>query len=112
MSDDPRVLKSILLEEATTEQQQEFAKMLAKQCAEAELQAKGHRCHCFIPNRKEYEIMAKYNDDDTCPKCGSGRILLEIFHGNFGENYLLRCYFSKQPGGCDFKEEANDPDRW
>lgn len=44
MSDDPRKLKATLLENATIDEQKEFAKMLAEQCAKAELKAKGHVC--------------------------------------------------------------------
>jgi hypothetical protein len=110
MSDDPRKLKAILLEEATTEQQKEFAEMLARQCAEAELRAKGHhRCWFFVLSPLEYERMAKYRqppDYDKCPKCGKGRIVVEIYNGNLGQGLTLKCYFNKD--GCDFSEYISD----
>lgn len=111
---DPRGLKKVLLEDASTEQKAEFAKMLAEQCAEADLQAKGHRCYCIIPNAKEYAIMSKYAEDDACPKCSKdgvrkGAVRLYIYHDSaFGDSYSLECTNKN----CDFKESANDYDRW
>jgi hypothetical protein len=109
MSDDPRPLKQTLLENATTEQQQQFAKMLAEQCATADLQAKGHRCSFFIPSPTEYARMAKYNEPpnyDKCPKCGKGRLLVSIYRGNLGDSWTLVCSWGDR--GCDFSEYVSD----
>lgn len=113
MSDDPNKLKATLLEEATTEQQREFAKMLAEECARAELQAKGHRCWFFVPTPTEYEKMRKFNQPpmyDRCPKCSPlpgpyrGRIKIEVYHGNIGSSWNAVCTNKD----CDFKEYISD----
>lgn len=105
----PNALKATLLSEASTEQQKEFAKMLAEQCAEADLQAKGHRCWFFVPSPTEYERLSKYNQPphyDTCQKCEAngkhGRLRVEVFHGNIGSSWHVVC------SGCDFKEYVSD----
>jgi len=108
MSDNTNKLKAVLLSEATTEQQKEFAKILAEQCAQADLRAKGHKCWLFIPTEKEWESMKKYSKDDKCPKCGKGRIVLEIFKDNICQGLWLKCHFSKN--GCDYKESITDLD--
>jgi Pyruvate/2-oxoacid:ferredoxin oxidoreductase delta subunit len=108
MSDNPNVLKSILLEDCSTQQKQEFAKMLAEHCATADLQAKGHQCWTFIPSPTEYEKMAKYNkapDYDKCPKCGK-RLGLQFYHGNMGEGVSIVC--TPWGKGCGFKEYISD----
>lgn len=104
-------LVKIPLEDASPELREQFAAMLAADRAEAALRAAGHRCWTWVPNRVEYERMAKYADDnDTCPKCGTGRVVLEIFKGGgFGDSYWLKCYWSKT--ACDFKECVNDESR-
>jgi hypothetical protein len=105
MSDNPNALKAILLENATTEQQKEFAEMLASQCAIADIQAKGHRCWFFVPSATEWERMKKYSEPpnyDKCPKCNKGRLRVEVYHGNIGSSWNLVC--SK----CDFKEYISD----
>lgn len=110
MSDDPRKLKAVLLSEASTEQQREFAKMLAEQCAEAERKEKGHNCWFFIPSEAEYEKMKKFAQPpnyDRCPKCGKGRIVVEVRRWNLGDSWHLVCRWSG--GGCDFEEEISDP---
>lgn len=107
----PNVLKATLLQDASTEQQKEFAKMLADQCAEADLRAKGHKCWFEIPDEIEHANMMKYFDK-PCPKCGKGRIVVEIFHDSMlglGDNYWLRCRNGEE--GCDFKECANNDKR-
>lgn len=106
MSDNPERLKAILLEQASTEQQQVFASLLAQKCAEANLRVKGHRCWLFVPTQKEYDIMSKYAVNDTCPKCGKGRVVLEVFKGNIGDCLWLKCYWGKE--GCDFNEYASE----
>jgi Pyruvate/2-oxoacid:ferredoxin oxidoreductase delta subunit len=105
MSDNPNKLKAVLLENATTEQQKEFAKMLADECARADLQAKGHRCWFFVPSPTEYEKMAKYNQPpnyDKCPKCSKGRLRVEVYHGNIGSSWTIKC------SQCDFNEYISD----
>lgn len=105
----PNTLKQTLLEDCTTEQKAEFAKMLAEQCATADLQAKGHRCWFFIPSPTEYERMAKYSkapDYDKCPKCKKGRVVVEIFRDNIGDWWSLKCYWGEKD--CDFKETISD----
>ena len=69
MSDDPRKLKTVLLEDATTEEQRQFAELLAQQCAIADRQ-QTHRDWLYIPSPTEYERMRKYwGGDEKCPKC-------------------------------------------
>jgi hypothetical protein len=105
MSDNPNKLKATLLENATTEQQLEFAKMLAEQCASADLQAKGHRCWFFVPTTTEWERMKKYSEPpnyDKCPKCCKGRLRVEVYHGNIGSSWTLKC------SQCDFNEYISD----
>lgn len=102
-------LKAVLLEDASTEDKQQFAGMLAKACAQEDLDKSGHRCWMFVPRPNEYAIMAKYAKDDKCPKCGKGRIVLEVYKGNFGDNYWLKCYFNE---GCDYRECATLPEEY
>jgi hypothetical protein len=109
MSDNPNKLKATLLEDASTEDRKEFAKMLAEQCAIADAQ-KNHRCWTFIPSPTEYERMAKYNkppDYDKCPQCG-GRLGLQFYHGNIGETVNIVC--TPWGKGCGFKEYISDDD--
>ena len=109
MSDDPNRLKQIILAEASLEHQQEFAKMLAEQCAVADMQAKSHRCWFFIPSPTEYEKMMKFNQPpnyDKCPKCGKGRIIIEIYRGNIGDSWTAKCMWGEKD--CDFKEYISD----
>ena len=116
----PNNLKQILLSDASSEAQKEFAKMLAEQCAEADLKAKGHVCWLEIPNADEYAIMAKYaqqrvpgspdgnpkyTEQPPCPKCGKGRVVLTIRHDNLGQNLWLKCQFGEP--NCDFKEYSS-----
>ena len=106
MSDNPNVLKATLLDDASTEQKQAFAKMLAEQCAMADLQAKGHCCWFFVPTPTEYERMQKFNQPpnyDKCPNCGKGRVFVEVYHGNIGSSWHLKC--TKE---CGFKEYISD----
>ena len=104
MSDNPLKLKSILLEDTSTKEKQEFAEMLAKMCADAELFKKGHRCWFFVPTQAEYDIMKKYVDGAPCPKCKKGRVVAEIYKGNLGDCIWMKCYWGEE--GCDFKESA------
>jgi Pyruvate/2-oxoacid:ferredoxin oxidoreductase delta subunit len=109
MSDNPNALKAVLLSEADTEQQREFAKMLAEECARADLQAKGHRCWFFVPTPTEYERLKKYNQPpnyDRCQKCGKGRLHVEVYHGNIGSSWNVVC----SNKACDFKEYVSDDD--
>ena len=109
MSDNPNKLKSMLLEDASDEQKKEFAKMLAEQCAQADLQAKGHRCWFFVPTLDEYERMKKYAQPptyDRCPKCNKGRVVVEIYRGNLGDSWNLVCRWGEKD--CDFKEYISD----
>lgn len=103
-------LTAIPLEEASPEHLKQFAEMLNHDARENAVLATGHRCWTWVPNRVEYERMAKYADNDTCPKCGTGRVVLEIFKGGgFGDAYWMTCYWSKTK--CDFKECVNDESR-
>lgn len=105
MSDNPNKLKSMLLEDATTDQQKEFAKMLAEECATADMQAKGHCCWFYVPTPTEWERMKQYSgppDYDKCRKCNKGRIRVEVFQGNMGASWTLKC------SDCDFKEYISD----
>jgi ssDNA-binding Zn-finger/Zn-ribbon topoisomerase 1 len=107
MSDNPNKLKAILLEDVSTEQRKEFAGILAEACGIHDLQAKGHRCWFQIPTIKEYENMKEY-ENKKCPKCGKGRVVVEQFRGNFGDNWFLKCYWGEK--GCDFQEYISDDD--
>jgi hypothetical protein len=104
-------LKTSLLEDCSTEQKVEFAKMLAKECTEENLKASGHRCYLFVPTQTEYDRMKKYAENDTCPKCGKGRIVLENVKSYVGDGLRLVCS-PWHPGGCDFVEHISDDDRW
>lgn len=101
-------LKAELLENCTTEQKRQFAEILAKECAEEDRRASGHRCWLFVPSRKELKAMGKFSCGDACPKCKKGRIVVEIFKGNFGDSLALACYWGKD--GCDFREDIADCD--
>lgn len=109
MTDNPNKLKAMLLGDCSTEQKQEFAQMLAKLCTQHDLQATGHRCSFFIPSPTEYERLRKYNQPpnyDKCPKCGKGRLFVEVYKGNLGESWNVVCTRKEQ--GCDFKEYVSD----
>lgn len=109
MSGNPNELKSLLLSDASTEQAKEFAKMLAEQCAQADLQAKGHRCWFFIPSPTEYEKMRKYTQPptyDRCPKCNKGRLVVEIFRDSLCDSWSLVCRWGEKD--CDYKEYISD----
>jgi hypothetical protein len=102
---DPRQLKKTLLSDATTEQQKEFAKLLAEQCAIADMQAKGHKCWFFVPTPTEWERLKKYSGPpnyDRCPKCEKGRVRVEVYHGNIGSSWHIVC------SACDHKEYISD----
>jgi len=101
----PYELKATLLSDATAEEQQEFARMLAKECADFDLQNKGHRCWFFVPTLTEWERMKKYAEPphyDQCRKCQKGRLRVEVFHGNIGSSWTLKC------SQCDFSEYISD----
>ena len=104
----PQDLKSVLLSESSTEQQREFARMLVEQSALHELQ-KTHLCWFFIPSQTEYEKMKRFNqppDYDKCPKCGKGRVVVEIYRGNIGESWHMVCRWGEKD--CNFKEYISD----
>jgi hypothetical protein len=110
VSDDPRPLRAQLLDKASTEQQREFAKMLAEECAIADKQHTEGKDWLFLPTPTEYEKIRPYTQPpnyDKCPKCGKGRVILEIYHGNVGDSLHLVCKWG-QPD-CDFKEYVSDP---
>ncbi len=110
MSDNPNKLKAILLENADTEAQVAFAKMLAQECATFELQ-KTHRCWTMIPTEKEMKSMAKYNESpnyDKCPKCKDGRVGLQYYRGSLGVSTSIVC--KPWGNGCGFKEDITDID--
>ncbi len=98
-------LKATLLENASTEQQKEFAKLLAEQCVEEERKANGHKCWLFVPPDEALEAMKKYNhapDWDRCPKCKKGRVVVEIRNWSMGQALYFKCHFNKN--GCEFEE--------
>lgn len=109
MSDIPRELKAVLLEDATTDEQRAFARLLAEECAIAETQ-KAHRCWTYIPSPTECERMRKYwGGDEKCPKCKKGRLILEFYHGNIAESVFISC--GDRVWGrseCDFREYVSD----
>ncbi len=61
MSDVPHALKSILLDDVSTPQRQEFAKMLAEACAMETLQSNGHRCWFYVLTPYECRKMEQFN---------------------------------------------------
>ncbi len=99
-------LKAELLENADSESQRAFAKMLAEECSKEDLRAKGHKCWTYIPDPITVDALKKYSlVSDACPKCGSGRLVLEIFKGDIaGDSLWIKCYWSRKEGGCDFRE--------
>jgi len=105
VSDNPLELKAILLDNATTAEQQAFAKMLAEQCAVAEDQRSGVDWS-FILSPTEYERMKKYWRNEKCPKCGKGRLRLEFYHGNIGDSIHIKCAWGTPE--CDFSEYISD----
>ncbi len=105
LSDNPNALDAVLLEHADPELKGQFLKMLKEQKDTHELQ-KSHRCWFFIPSPTEYEKMRRFTEDDKCPKCGEGRVVVEIFRGNMGDSWHLVCRFNDK--GCDFKEYISD----
>lgn len=110
MIDDPNAIDAVLLEHATPELQKQFVEMLKGLKDSHELQ-KTHLCWFFIPSPAEYERMRKYAEApgyDKCPKCGKGRLVVEIYRGNIGDSWNLKCRWGKD--GCDFKEYVSDPE--
>lgn len=108
MSDNPNALDKVLLEQADAKTKEQFLQLLARQKDTFELQ-KSHRCWFFIPSLAEYERMKKFAqppDYDKCPKCGKGRIVIEIYRGNLGDSWTMTCRWGAE--GCDFKECASD----
>ena len=47
---------------------------------------------------------------DKCPKCGKGRVVVQVTNGNMGQGLELICKWSVERGGteCDFKEYISD----
>lgn len=108
MSDNPNALDKVILEQASPELQQQFLAMLKEQKDTHELQ-KSHRCWFFVPSPTEYERMKKFTEApnyDKCPKCGQGRVIIEIFRGNLGDSWNAICKWGDK--GCDFKEYVSD----
>lgn len=63
----------------------------------------------FVPSPTEYEKMRSFAvppNYDKCPKCGTGRIVVQVTNGNMGQGLELICKWSKT--GCDFKEYISD----
>lgn len=112
MSDNPNALDKTLLETADPELKRQFLQLLKDQKDTFELQ-KSHRCWFFIPTPTEYEKMKQFAEPpnyDKCPKCGKGRIIVEIFRGNMGDSLFLKCKWGGD--GCDFKKFVSDVDGW
>jgi hypothetical protein len=111
MSDNPDALDKVLLEQADPELKRQFLDMLKQQKDTHELQ-KTHRCWFFIPSPTEWERMKRFTEApnyDTCPKCGKGRVVVDIYRGNFGDSWHLVCRRWGDPGHkCDFKEYISD----
>jgi DNA-directed RNA polymerase subunit M/transcription elongation factor TFIIS len=63
----------------------------------------------YIPTAKACKAMLRYGEDDTCPKCGKGRMILEVVHGSLGDVHVLKCYWSES---CDYEEDITDVDCW
>lgn len=85
----------------------EVAKMFKALSDIDKAQANGHRCWFFLPTPSEYERMAKFaHGDQKCPKCGKGRIVVEVYHGNIGDSWHAVCKWGAD--GCDFKEYISD----
>lgn len=102
MSDNPtNALNKVLLENASPELREQFLQMFREQRDAHELQ-KTHRCWFFPPTPSEYERMRKYAENDRCPKCGRGRVVIEIYAGNIGDNWYATCKWGAN--GCDFQE--------
>jgi hypothetical protein len=60
----------------------------------------------------EWEKMKRFSegpDYDKCPKCGKGRIIVEIYRGDLGDSWDLVCKKWGDPNHkCDFKEYIPD----
>jgi len=107
MSDTSKLIV-VPLEEATPEQREQFFDLVARQRADAELQ-RDHRCWFFVPSPTEWERMKKYAeppDYDKCPKCGEGRVVVEIFRDSMGACWTLKC--RRGSNGCDFSVHVSD----
>lgn len=101
-------IDAVILQNASPELQQQFLELLKNQKDSAELQ-KTHRCWFFVPSPAEYEKMKRFNEGpnyDKCPKCGKGRVVVEIYRGNIGDSWHLVCKWGDQK--CDFKEYVSD----
>lgn len=97
MSDDPLKLKKILLEKADTDEQKQFAKMLAEQCVIAEKE----RLTFYVPSPEVYEKMKPFANGVDCPSCKKGRIVCEIYQGNIGDTFWLKCKYGDKD--CKFE---------
>lgn len=110
MSDDPRPLKAVLLEDADDDARNQFAQLLAQHSAIADAQERDGLDWLFIPTPTEYERMRKYTqppDYDRCPKCKKGRLILTVHHGNIGDSIHVACKWGSPD--CGFKEYVSDP---
>jgi hypothetical protein len=110
MSDDPRQLKKVLIGDATTEDKRQFAEMLANMSAVAEAQERDGLDWLFLPTPTEYakiEPFTRPPNYDKCPKCGKGRVILTVHHGNVGDSLHLVCKWGDK--NCGFKTYISDP---
>lgn len=99
MSDD---IKAILLEDSSSKDKQELAKMIAEMSATQTIQDKGHLCWLAIPSPEEFAKMDYYSNNG-CPKCKCRTFMfVEVYHGNLGDSLYVRC------DKCDFKEYISD----
>ena len=99
MSDDPNKLKTVLLENASTDQQKQFSDMLAHSCAVADMQNRGHKCWLQVPDKTSMAHIMKYSENNTCPKCKKYSLKIQVYHGNFGDSLKFKCW-----NECDFEE--------
>lgn len=108
----PNHFKSILLSDCNSDQQRQFAAMLASACATEDLQNKGHRCWFHLIKPNEYELMRKYvmpPFNEWCPKC-KNRLIAQVYHCSLtGSNISIVC-MGKDKGTCDFSEPISDLD--
>lgn len=101
-------LTHVALSDATPEMLEQFTDLLHEQVSSEELQ-KHHTCWLFVPTAAEYARMSKFStspDYDKCPKCGRGRVVLEIHSGNIGQSLTLVCKWGDPT--CGFSEYISD----
>lgn len=89
-----------LSEEQIKSLHEQLAEMLKQEYEIKELQ-KTHKCWLHVPSLLELEQMKEVSKNDKCPKCGQGRLVIEIYKGNIGDNLYFVCKWGKD---CDYKK--------